>query len=1402
MALPDRNDVFEFCGFANGSSFRTKYFLDESTMTITPCAELLLISVQTIPLFFFTLINYSLLRRFYPRFESPAIPRIFIFRSFVSFVSAAVLVFSIVFTAFGGKGFEIKSAFQIEYGLMALTWLAYAFLWVFSVFEQSWTRSRELVVSAFFASKVYYLILANRWILYGFLNPRTIIIAVLAVFQTINSVNGFIEWRIHKRSQFFSHVAFPLEVDETVHLDDLADEQASIFSRIFFLWTNQLVKKGGRKQLNALDDVFKLPPSLQVGTVERAMVENSPTFYSDGTPYSIAKSLLATFGVQFFSLAVLRLASDAFTFAGPILLHLLVQTFDSPLPTNDSYTYAGLMIVCSLAAALFSANFNYYVQKISFKVRAATITAVYDKLTCVPLAEMRGVSSGKMMNFYLDGRRFLPVQLCVALYLLHREVGMAFISGLVAAILLIPINKVITNYIGKMSERLMNCKDLRIRMIKETMEGIKSDQNLRYLKIRKYLDAVCVYLWASAPLLITISILATYTLVLHEKLTSAKVFTSLALVNILIMPLNAFPWVLNGLVEALVSIKRLEWFFALRNIDMNDIYSQASDEKTLLSVIEGRQEGQIIGITGQVGSGKSTLLQGILGETKYLIEAMKIRQTSISQGFGYVGQERWLWRGTIRENILAGKRFEPARYEEVLRDSCLISDIQLMPGGDAYEISDNGSSLSGGQRTRVALARALYQDNSVYLFDEPFASLDRKVADSIWKNVMEKLRDKGKLIVVASHEKRLLARANYMIVLDFDGRVKLRGAAADVLRGHGDDLHEDISFVDERDSMENVLVPEEEKQSGAVRVSVYKAYGVATGVAMSVLIISALVAMQATKNGADWWLSKWTESQGPNASANFPKDFNGVWLAGRRYYEMLGDEEMDRSVRFLCIYAAIAGANTIFTLIRAFLFAYGGIIAARYLHESLLHKLMKAPLSWWDRTPAGRVINRLCSDVYTVDDNLPFQLNIFLASLFNLIGSLVITLLGLPFLAPVVILLFVVYFFIQNYYRLTTVELKRLSTLTLSPLYSLLSDTVNGLVTIRAQRLTDRFAGKLRERLTNNLRAQFSSLAASQWLSIRLSMIAVAVVSAITVAAIIQHRVTHVDSGLVALAITYALSMTSLLNGLLGSFIETEKEMVSVERIDEYLQTVEEEKSRNDKFIDPTTVRGKIVFKNVSLRYKSNLPLALDNISLSFESGRRVAIIGRTGSGKSSIFQALLQLAPIENGTILLDDVDIRTYDKFAFRRCFGVIPQMPFIFSGTLYDNLTVNGGITNRAQVTQVVRVANLDSVLTRIGGLDGEIIEDGKNLSVGEKQLISVCRILLCKPKIVLIDEATSNMDRQTHLAVYSLLRAHLPMATILCILHSPDSSENFDGVIELDRGSVARLFSAYHNTIPGH
>jgi ATP-binding cassette subfamily C (CFTR/MRP) protein 10 len=1307
-----------------------------------------------------------------------------------------------------------------------------------------------------------------RWLVYGFYDPRTYLLLIIDAAHILNYIFNIIEWKISRNLNSFQQLQE--ESGEVQTLSSTADEDENIFSRLFFCWVNPLIKKGYDGQLKTTNDLFPLPPSLKVEQIEQEFVESSPSYYTDASPFSLTKSLFNAFGLQYLALGLLRFAGDCFSFAGPILLHYLVTELEDGDQKSYGYYFATLMLVTSFLSALCDFNFNFYVNKVSLRVRCATVLSLYDKVLQVPICRLSKFSSGQLINFMsTDVDRIvnffnsfhalwsLIFKLTVALYLLYREVGLAFLSGFAAAILMVPLNLYITFKIGSMSGKMMAFKDQRMRLITETMRAIRTvkmsnwerffenriehirSKELKYLSRRKYLDAICVYLWASAPVLITIAILSTYTVVMHEKLTAAKVFTSLSLINILIMPLNALPWVLLALVEAYVSIKRFKGFFDLENIDMHGLYGLIEGEGKMLQIdkstfswsdssshsvkdiaITGTQ-GSIIGVIGPVGAGKSTLLLGILGETELDTDidsaesilkegSIRIPQKCINEGFAYVGHECWLRRGSVKDNILCGSQFQAHLYNSVIRATALEYDIEKMPNKDEYLIGDDGTTLSGGQRARLALARALYQDSDVYLLDDPFSSLDVKVGKFVWENCVEKLlKQRGKLVIIATHHTEYLTKADELICLNAEGKIIKSGSPSEVLKSAEVTPFltlpaDDVSISEHPilfDSVEPIAEAEEESRAGTVRLGVYWSYLRATGYILSIAIATTIIFMQVSKNLSDAWLSKWTVNSTTEGTDNLTLDETGIcfkdmsYPLGERQSLPIKDEEWNKTKYFLLVYVCLAAVNTFITLIRAFLFAYGGIVSARRLHQRLLKVVLNSKLAWWDETPWGRVVNRLCSDIYTIDDSLPFQLNICLASLVNLIGALILTSVALPFLIPFIILLFIVYYFIQRYYRYTTCEVKRLTSLSLSPLYSHITDTVTGIVTIRAHRFVERFSLILNERLGANIRAQFSSLAASQWLSVRLQLLGVVMISLIAFMSVFEIRLHYVETGLVGLAITYALSMNNLLNSLLCSFIDTEKELVAVERVSDYIQDVPLEDTNVqqedvDKFLYCRNIKGQINFASVSLRYGPSLPWALKNITFTIDPGQRVAIIGRTGAGKSSIFQALLRAHPIETGKIFIDStIDLGKLELKAVRSIFGIVTQSPFIFSGTVRENFCVNYAVSD-AEILDIVSKAGLRKWLNRVGGLDAEIAEGGANFSFGEKQIICLCRLILSKPKIVLIDEATAHLDEKTHIILNTLLRQTLPTTTVISIMHRLSGLQMFDTIIEMVDGVIHR------------
>jgi ATP-binding cassette subfamily C (CFTR/MRP) protein 10 len=362
----------------------------------------------------------------------------------------------------------------------------------------------------------------------------------------------------------------------------------------------------------------------------------------------------------------------------------------------------------------------------------------------------------------------------------------------------------------------------------------------------------------------------------------------------------------------------------------------------------------------------------------------------------------------------------------------------------------------------------------------------------------------------------------------------------------------------------------------------------------------------------------------------------------------------------------------VFTLFRAFLYAYGGVCAAKVLHKKLLHSILRAPTAFFDVTPIGRIVNRFSSDIYSIDDSLPFIMNILLAQVYGLLGTLAVTCYGLPWFSLLLLPLAVLYYYIQRFYRRTSRELKRLSSVTLSPVYAHFSETLVGLWTIRALRATVRFIQENQDRLDVNQRANYGSYAVAQWLGLYLQLLGVAMVAGVSFLAVFEHHLSSVDPGLVGLAISYALSVTGLLSGVVTSFTETEKQMVSVERAMQYINGAPAEKDSGTIQPPPDwPSAGRVEFHNVTLSYREDHPLALDHVSFVAKPGEKIGVVGRTGAGKSSLLQALFRMVDISSGSITVDGVDTSSLPLERLRSEMAVIPQDPFLFSGTIRENL-----------------------------------------------------------------------------------------------------------------------------------
>ncbi|NXW78217.1 MRP7 protein, partial [Hirundo rustica] len=1269
----------------------------------------------------------------------------------------------------------------------------------------------------------------------------------------------------------------------------VAEDGESWLSRFFYTWMNPLMQRGYQQKLNQPQDVYVLPRQLQA-----ARVCDRPHHAQEAV--SLLSVLHAAFGLRFYTLGLLKLAGSLLGFSGPLLLNLLVNFMESQQePLSHGVLYALGLFAGSFLGALLRNQFSYETNKMALMVRAAVISAIYCKALRVSGTSLARFTVGEIVNFMsTDTNRLvnfcrsfhelwsLPVQLAVTLYLLYQQVGVAFLGGMALALLLVPINKIVANRIMANNEKMLKHKDTRVKLMTEFLCGIRvikfyvwekhfstrinasRAKELQKLRAIRYLDALCVYMWAALPVVVSIAIFLTYVLLGHQ-LTATKVFTALALVGMLILPLNGFPWVLNAILEAKVSLDRIQKFFELMDQDLEAYYAldspsdaaiamemqcaafswvpveeesprQPSSSGTLQLHIENLsvRKGMLLGVVGKVGSGKSSLLAAITGEL--IKQGGRVYVCDLEQGFGLTTQEPWIQFTTIRENILFGREYDAKLYEEVLEACALSEDLNILPAGDQTEVGENGVTLSGGQKARIALARAIYQEKELYLLDDPLAAVDADVASHIMRKcIFGVLKDKTR--VLCTHRTEFLEKADALLLMD-NGRIVKTGTPADILplveafpkfkdtdKGHKDKglflmslrgQEEAIKTEAEEPTQTNNLIhKEEEKKEGAVAFQVYKAYWMAMGSCLAVSILFSLFLMQASRNISDWWLSYWISSMSQTANTSVMASSASLPSPELLLFSTAGlvspIQDLDKTPAppngsvdvnfYLIVYGSIAGANSLFTIIRAFLFACGALRAASVIHDRLLQRVLKATVTFFDTTPTGRILNRFSSDLYCVDDSLPFMLNIFLANMYGLLGMLVIMTYGLPWIGLVLLPLAVVYFFIQRYYRCTSRELKRLHSVTLSPIYTHFSETLSGLSTVRAMRAAKRFELENQLRLEQNQRCLFASNTVMEWLDIRLQMIGVAVVTAIAGIAIIQHQKQLGNPGLVGLALSYALSVTNLLSGLIASFTHTEIMMVSVERTEEYTTDVPTEpqgklvqvKAQMCSQVSADWPReGLVEFQRVVLAYRAGLPNALDGVSFTVYPGEKLGIVGRTGSGKSTLFLALFRMVEMKSGQILLDGVDSQLVGLEELRSRLAIIPQDPFLFSGSIRENLDPQGKRTD-AELREVLEQCHLWDAVTQMGGLDSELGERGKSLSVGQRQLVCLARALLTQAKVLCIDEATASVDPKTDQLLQQTIRQRFADKTVLTIAHRLNTILDSDRVLVMQAGRVAELDS---------
>lgn len=858
----------------------------------------------------------------------------------------------------------------------------------------------------------------------------------------------------------------------------------------------------------------------------------------------------------------------------------------------------------------------------------------------------------------------------------------------------------------------------------------------------------------------------------------------------------------------------------------NATFTWARDEPpTLNGITFAIPDGALVAVVGQVGCGKSSLLSALLAEMDK-VEGHVTLKGSVA----YVPQQAWIQNDSLRENILFGRPLQEHCYKVVMEACALLPDLEILPSGDLTEIGEKGVNLSGGQKQRVSLARAVYCNSDIYLFDDPLSAVDAHVGKHIFEKVvgpMGLLKNKTRILV--THGISYLPQVDVIIVMS-GGKISEMGSYQELLDRDGafaefvrtyanteqdlaseDDSKNGVSGLGkESKPVENgILVTDavgkplqrhlssssshsvdtnqqhsstaalqksgvkeetwklmeaDKAQTGQVKLSVYWNYMKAIGLCISFLSIFLFLCNHVSALASNYWLSLWTDDR---------PAVNGT--------------QENRNFR-LSVYGALGILQGVAVFGYSMAVSIGGIFASRRLHLDLLQNVLRSPMSFFERTPSGNLVNRFSKELDTVDSMIPQVIKMFMGSLFSVIGAVIIILLATPIAAVIIPPLGLVYFFVQRFYVASSRQLKRLESVSRSPVYSHFNETLLGVSVIRAFEEQERFIRQSDLKVDENQKAYYPSIVANRWLAVRLECVGNCIVLFAALFAVISRR--SLSAGLVGLSVSYSLQITTYLNWLVRMSSEMETNIVAVERLKEYSETEKEASWQIQETAPPSTWphSGRVEFRDYCLRYREDLDLVLKHINVTIEGGEKVGIVGRTGAGKSSLTLGLFRINESAEGEIIIDGINIAKIGLHNLRFKITIIPQDPVLFSGSLRMNLDPFSQYSDE-EVWMALELAHLKGFVSALPEkLNHECAEGGENLSVGQRQLVCLARALLRKTKILVLDEATAAVDLETDDLIQSTIRTQFEDSTVLTIAHRLNTIMDYTRVIVLDKGEI--------------
>ncbi|KAI8586350.1 P-loop containing nucleoside triphosphate hydrolase protein [Geranomyces variabilis] len=1167
-------------------------------------------------------------------------------------------------------------------------------------------------------------------------------------------------------------------------------------------------------------------------------------------PPSLARALEHHFRTYSVVGTILQLVNAVTTIILPVLipqvLALLVPGSGTRVYVGNIYTLAIVFFLFQILSALTAYAYQSLTISLSIKVNTILSAAVYEKSLRLSSKAQKIHHAGKINTLisadvpavasfptYLLNLAGLVVQLVLAIVMLFIYLRLTALPAMGLYAVLVTFEIKIMPRIGKGIKGYSKGADQRSKVLREWLYAV------RFVKFEAIEDKFSAQIngFRSAQLAANKGVLTVFALFFssgsfreymippltflvyaaYHEMDPGTLFASLALLDAIAAPSGKMNSTIEYILRVPVPYQRINQFLTAEEVHADEVPSAVmstsgdgvairlnsarftweapldavrelrpaaeqltnNDENSATVVAQGPFNiditldipiGALVAIVGAVGSGKSSLLSALVGG---------MRKTGgeafVHGSTAYCPQEPWLLSASVEDNIVFENEHARARVPVAIEAACLEHDLDLLPHGAATLIGEKGITLSGGQKSRVALARAIASDADIYVLDDPTSALDAHVSRQVIdKTICTLLRKKT--VVVATNALHILPRTDLVVVLT-DGKVaevggfkqlisNTDGALSKLMANYAYDDHNGSASAGDEDevigkavkSFETQQAIKEDRKAGGTEWATIFAYFNSGGPLFLPGLVTLTLLLIAVSSLTRIFLELWAQ--------------NSLNLSTGAYIR---------------VYAGISAINTALlaaTVTFSFLYA---MIACKRIHDRAMDGVETATMPFFESTPAGQVLNRLGVDCREVDTDLLIYVYFTARESSGFLTAIVVVAYSAPFILAVLLAVTLAAAYFYRVFKPSYRELKRLTSVSRSPVLSLASETIHGAASIKAYGVSNRFIEKQHKLIDCSSAVSLFFQCAKMWLGLRLDLLT----STIVIGLIVLGAARVVDGVAVGLGLTGAITLGRRFQTFLVTLTSTSAMFNSVERLDYYRRLPSEPPRtlQSDPEAGTWPSHGEIVAKDLVLCYAGRKDRAvIDGVSFRVAPGEKIAICGRTGSGKSSLAAAFFRMLEITGGSLCIDGHDIRNMGLKSLRSSLCIVPQDATIFEGTVRSNLDLRGTYADKDLWTALTAVGLDKHISTVLNKLDAPLTEGGKNLSAGQKQLLALARAILRQPRVLILDEATSNLHTVGAARAHELLQTRFEQATVLSIMHSLNHVAQFDRVMLFEDGHL--------------